>query len=156
MHLSRTNKLAGAAVVGALVLGAGGAAAWADSSAGTTTPAATAATAPAATAPAATPPAAAKHPKARALLARVDHGVLEIKDAGGWVTVDFDRGKVTDVAADHITLARPDGQSVTLKLTPTTTYHGVTSETQIQTGKGAVVISNPDGTARQVAQAAKK
>jgi hypothetical protein len=155
MSFSLSKKLAGVAVAAA-VLGGAGAVAWADSS--TTTPPAT--TPPATTAPAATTN--AKPAKAHqaggfaGILHRADHGVIEVKirDDGGhatWQTVTFDRGKVSTVTQDSITLARPDGQSVTLKLADSTRYHGVTGWRDLKTQKGAIVISR-DGTATQVFQ----
>jgi hypothetical protein len=146
MTITRTKKIAGAAVVASLLAGGIGAAAWADTSS-TTTPNAAPSTAPAPTSPAA--PA-----KARSLLGRIDHGAVEIKQGKAWVTVDYDRGKVTSVAPDHITLARPDGQSVTLQIAATTRYRGVTSESELQTGVGARVLSTTSGTAIVVAQKA--
>ena len=129
-----------------------GAAAWADGGSATTPPPAATSAAPAKLGAAGKK---AQVAQARAVLRRSDHGTLEYKDkTGAWVTIDLDRGKVTSAAADHITLARPDGQSVTLKLTSATTYHGIASLAQIQTGKGALVISHPEGTAMQVDQPA--
>jgi len=144
MKLHVGKKVAGIAVAGAVVLGGAGAAAWADTTGGGRAPSI------------GNPPAATAHPRLarlRSILAAADHGSLEIKDQNGtWITVGFDRGRVTDVATDHVTLARPDGQSVTLKLTPDTRYRGVTGEADVRTGNGAVVVSNADGTARLVAQ----
>jgi hypothetical protein len=153
MSFSLSKKLAGVAVAAA-VLGGAGAVAWADSS--TTTPPATA---PSTTPPATTnaKPAKAHRPGGFAgILHRADHGVIEVKirDDGGratWQTVTFDRGKVSTVTQDSITLARPDGQSVTLKLADSTRYHGVTGWPALKTQKGAIVISR-DGTATQVFQ----
>lgn len=158
MGLSMGKKIAGFAVAGAVVLGGAGAVAWADNASGTGSPS----TAPAAGAPAAGAPApAAKHGGTKAggkggdALRLADHGTLDVKIEDKWVTVNFDRGQVTDVAADHITLARPDGKSVTLKLTPDTKYRGVASWSDINKDKPAVVVSNGDGTARQVVQSNK-
>ncbi len=153
MGLSINKKIAGIAVAGVVALSGAGAVAWAETGGpgGTTSPPST--TAPAAGAPAP----ASKHGAAKAgakgadPLHDADHGSVDIKVDGNWVTVNFDRGQVTDVAADHITLARPDGKSVTLQLKPDTQYHGVTSSSDIQKDKAAVVLSNADGSARQVA-----
>lgn len=102
-------------------------------------------------------PAAAAQPAsgrahARSLLRRADHATVELKVKGQWVTYTLDRGTVTAVSPTSITLARPDGQSVTDTLTPQTRYRGVTSETAIQTGRPALVISDA-GSALRVRQA---
>jgi hypothetical protein len=81
-----------------------------------------------------------------ALLRRADHGDVEVQVKGAtgaatWKTVTFDRGQVTDVAADHITLARPDGKSVTLSINADTKYRGVTSWQTVAKSKGAIVVS---------------
>lgn len=86
------------------------------------------------------------------LLHRAVHGTLEVKEGDQWITVVFDRGRVTDVAADHITLTRADGKTATLQLNETTEYRGVDDAAGVQKDRGALVVSNPDGTARLVVQ----
>ncbi len=86
-------------------------------------------------------PHAHAHGRPRSLLQRSDHAVLEIKVKGQWVTYDFDRGRVTAVSPTSITLARPDGQSVTDSIDPATRYGGVTSEAAIRMGRPATVVS---------------
>lgn len=95
-----------------------------------------------------------QHPRAhaRALLRRADHATIELKVKGQWVTYTLDRGTVTAVSPTSITLARPDGQSVTDTLTPQTRYRGVTSESAIETSRPALVISE-NGSALRVRQA---
>jgi len=96
-------------------------------------------------------PGRAGHP-GLALLRRAVHGDVIVKDkAGQFVTVTFDRGKVTSHSDSSITVERPDGPSVTLHLDGSTRYRGITSATDIQDGKGAIVVSK-DGTAIVVAQ----
>lgn len=157
MAISIGTKIASAALAGTLALGAG-AVAWAAEGSGTSpapssTPAASNATGAAGT------KAAGKAGAGLGLLRRADHGDVEVKVKGAngaaptWATVTFDRGQVSSIAADHITLARPDGQSVTLKIDGTTKYHGVTSWQQVQTNQPAVVISRA-GTATQIVQKA--
>jgi hypothetical protein len=149
MAISIGTKIAGAALAGTLALGAG-AVAWAADGSGTT---------PAQTSTPAAGKAAGKAGAGLGILRRADHGDAEIKVKGTngaaatWVTVTFDRGQVSSVAADHITLARPDGQSVTLKIDGNTKYHGVTSWQQVKTNEPAVVISRA-GTATQILQKA--
>ncbi len=155
MKLSFGKKIASLAVVGAVLAGAG-TVAWADSNSGAST-ASTATVAPVAAAAA---PAQASH-RGFAILRRADHGVVEIKVTGAatgtaagtatWQTVTFDRGKVSTVTAGQITLARPDGTSVTLTINAGTKYKGVTSWQQVTTAKGAIVVSE-NGTATTIAQ----
>lgn len=93
-----------------------------------------------------------KH-KARGLLGRADHATAEIKVKGQWVTYTLDRGTVTQVSPTSITLHRPDGQSVTDSIDSATKFEGVSSESAIQTGKRAQVISD-GGVALRIRQAA--
>ena len=88
-----------------------------------------------------------------ALLRRTDHASVEIKVKGQWVTYTVDRGKVTAVSPTAITVARPDGQSVTEAIGPNTKFRGVTSESAVQTGRPAVVVSEA-GTAVAIGQSA--
>jgi hypothetical protein len=141
------KKIAAVAATATLALGGAAAVASADSGSGTSTP-----TSPPASAAATTTPKKAH----KGLLGRADHGEVEVRVKGDdgkptWVSVTFDRGKVSAVNQGSITLARPDGQSVTLQLSPTTKYHGVTGWQQIATGKGALVVSR-SGAATQVLQ----
>jgi hypothetical protein len=89
--------------------------------------------------------------ESRGLLARADHGTLEVKQKGQWVTYQLDRGNVTAVSPTSITLSRPDGQSVTETIDSGTKYKGVTSEAGIQTGRSALVLSE-NGTAVRIRQ----
>jgi hypothetical protein len=151
MKLSFGKKIASLAVVGVVLAGAG-TVAWADSNSG----ASTAPTSTAAPVAATAAPAKASR-RGLALLRRADHGVVEIKVKGTttgtatWQTVTFDRGKVSKVTAGQITLARPDGTSVTLTINAGTNYKGVTSWQQVATAKGAVVVSE-NGAATTIAQ----
>lgn len=157
MAFSIGKKIAAAAIVGFVGLGAG-AAAWATgSSGGSSSPSSS--TAPAAvTAPAGAKKGGKKGGLALRILRRADHGTIELKVKGEngaaptWQTFTFDKGSVTAVSASQITLARPDGQSVTLQIGATTKFRGVTSSTDVMTGKAALVISQ-NGTATQVLQA---
>ncbi len=163
MKLSLGKKVAGLAVAGAVLTGAG-TVAWAQTSPSTSSPASSA--------PAAAGKASGKAGKASgkasaqaagkglALLKRADHGEVEVRvkgtgtaTAATWKTVTFDRGQVSDVAGDHITLARPDGQSVTLTIGADTKFRGVTSAQQVQKAKGAIVVSE-NGKATLVIQKA--
>lgn len=143
------HRIAAVATAATLVLGGGTAAVVA----ATTSPAAAGTVSLTATnTSAATATHAARH-HARGLLARTDHATVELKVKGQWVTYDLDRGKVTAVSATSITLARPDGQSVTLAIAGTTRFGPKTaSASAITVGARATVISE-GGTARRVVQA---
>ncbi len=151
MKLSFGTKVAGLALAGTLLAGAG-TMAWADntgaaaSTSASTSGAAGAAAPASASAKAAGKAAAKASGRGLAILRRADHGDVEVSVKGTsgtptWKTVTFDRGQVSDVAADHITLARPDGKSVTLKITGDTKYKGITSWQQVTKAQGAIVIS---------------
>ena len=90
---------------------------------------------------------------AKGLLARVVHGDLVVRGAGGKFTnVVYDRGKEKGLAGDKLTITRPDGVDVTVTLTSSTRYRGVQNSAGLQTGRPTLVLSNPDGTALIVAQ----
>ncbi len=95
----------------------------------------------------------AAHPHLRSLLRRADHATVELKVKGQWVTYAIDRGTVTAVSPSSITLARPDGQSVTEAITSATKFRGVGSEADIQLHRPALVVSE-GGTALRIRQAA--
>lgn len=136
------GKRAGLAAAGVVVaLGAGGTAyAATTSGSGSSTT----------TAPAATP-SGARH--ARSLLARTDHATVEVKVKGQWVTYTLDRGKVTAAGPTSITLARPDGQTVTDTVNSGTRFTGVDSAAAVQLNRPATVLSD-GGVALRVHQAA--
>lgn len=138
-------KVAVAAVAVAAAAGAGGTAYAATGSA------------PSGASPAASPAAGSSHPgnrPHRALLQRSDHATIEVKVKGQWVTYTLDRGKVTSVSPSSITLARPDGQSVTVAIGPATEFRGVSSESAIREDHRATVVSDA-GTAVRVYQPTK-
>jgi hypothetical protein len=89
----------------------------------------------------------------RSLLERADHASVELKVKGQWVTYDVDRGQVKAVSPTSITLARPDGQTVTATIDATTKFQGVTGEGAIQTGQEALVLSD-NGMALRIRQRA--
>lgn len=89
--------------------------------------------------------------RAKGIYARADHATIEVRQKGQWVTYELDRGKVTAVSPTSITLARPDGQSVTEAIDSNTKYKGVASEADIQTGRPALVVSE-NGTAVRIRQ----
>jgi hypothetical protein len=156
MKLSFGKKIASLAVVGAVLAGAG-TVAWASSNNGSSSNSTTAMVTAASTTTSGTTGKATR--KGLSILRRADHGTVEIKVKGTngaaatWQTFTFDRGKVSAVSATSITVARPDGQSATLAITPTTKFRGVTSWQQVTTAKGAIVVSE-NGTATQILQKA--
>jgi hypothetical protein len=87
----------------------------------------------------------------RSLIARADHATIELKVKGEWETYTLDRGKVTAVSPTSITLARPDGTSVTDAINSATKFRGVTSESGVTVGKAAGALSS-NGTALRVTQ----
>ncbi len=135
---TKRRVLAGALLGGAILAG-GGAAAYAASTSSTPTsppPASTSSSSPSSS--------TAGPTKAhRSLLTRADHATLEIRKKGKWVTVTVDRGNVTAASATSITLARPDGQNVTLALTSSTKFRGkeAGSAAALKTGVRAQVTS---------------
>jgi hypothetical protein len=150
--LSTTRRRVAAGVlVGAVAVTGGSVAAYGLSGAGSTT--ATAGSTPAAVvaSTSSTSPRTAKHAHPRALLARSDHATIELRRHGRWVTVELDRGKVTAVSPTSISLLRPDGVTVTLRVDAATKVHGVASESAIAVGRRAGVISE-NGTALRINQ----
>ena len=129
------RRVAAAVIVGGTVVAGGGAAAYAASTSSTPSnpPAAGTPSSPSGVA-------SARH---RSVLDRADHASVEVRRQGHWVTITIDRGNVTAVSATSITLARPDGQSVTIALEPTTRYRGkeATSAAALKTGVRARVTS---------------
>lgn len=86
-------------------------------------------------------------------LGRAVHGTVTVPDGnGGWHEVTFDKGTV-DEATDgsRVVLDRPDGQTVTVELSPETGYHGVADAAGLVDGRAALVVSQ-DGEALHVAQ----
>jgi len=91
-------------------------------------------------------------PGPMAPLGRAVHGDLIVRNgAGEFVEVTFDRGTLEVVGDGEITLVRPDGESVIVKVNDATEYRGVESKDQLRTGEGAVIVSD-DGVATLVGQ----
>lgn len=91
------------------------------------------------------------HGKA-AVLGRAAHADLVVpkRDAEGqWETIQVDRGKVTAVSADSISLERPDGPTVTVKVVAGTKVQGVEKVTDLAVGREVVVVS-AGGEARSI------
>lgn len=86
-------------------------------------------------------------------LKRAVHGDLLVAGEGGkFETVPFDRGQVGQNSdAGKIVIDRPDGQQVTLGLTPETRFRGVEDAGQLREDEPALVTSR-DGEALTVVQ----
>ena len=85
-------------------------------------------------------------------LARAVHGNLIVRAQDGtFENVAFDRGTLTAVSDSSLTLQRPDGVDVTVKLDGDTRYRGVENAAALRKGEPAAVVSK-DGTARVVMQ----
>lgn len=88
-----------------------------------------------------------------AFLRRAVHGTFIMKGQDGkFVTVNADRGSEQSHTADSIVIKRPDGQSVTIKLTSATKYRGITSASELKDGKATAVVSDQSGNALVVGQ----
>ena len=86
-----------------------------------------------------------------AILRRVVHGDLIVRGKDGFQNVTYDRGKEDGVSDNTLTITRPDGKKVSVKLTSDTKYKGVKDASQLQAGKPTIVISK-DGNALIVGQ----
>ena len=83
------------------------------------------------------------------------HGDLLIRgDDGTTRTVTFDRGKVTAISADSITIERPDGVSVSKNLSDQTVFNG-TPKDKVQAGMPVVVVSSGDTAERVLSKGAR-
>jgi len=135
-------------LVGALM--AGGAYAWAQTS-DTSPSAPTSATSPAGAPSGQQAPAAQGKAGRAGILRRVVHGDLVVRGKDGFQNVTYDRGTEDGVSDNALTITRPDGKKVTVKLTSTTRYRGVKDASQLQAGKQTLVLSK-DGNALMVGQ----
>jgi hypothetical protein len=84
-------------------------------------------------------------------LARAVHGDLIVRTQDGFEPVTFDRGTLTSADDDSLTLHRPDGADVTVKLSDDTRYVGVENAAALEDGKRVTVV-HKDGTAKAVIQ----
>src|SRR5437588_7354594 len=89
--------------------------------------------------------------RANGVLRRVVHGDLVVRGKDGFQNVTYDRGKEDGVSDNTLTITRPDGKKVSVKLTGDTKYKGVKDASQLQAGKPTLVVSK-DGNALIVGQ----
>ncbi|MEO5678788.1 MAG: hypothetical protein ABIS47_03880 [Acidimicrobiales bacterium] len=68
---------------------------------------------------------------------------------GQFETIQVDRGKVAEAKADSITLTRPDGPTVTLKVVPGTKVRGAAAAADLAPGREVAVVS-AGGEARSI------
>jgi hypothetical protein len=95
---------------------------------------------------------ARRHPGQAALLHRAAHADLVVKDrSGAWVTVQYDRGTLKATGDHSLTIERPDGKTVTVKVDDATRYRGIDGFAEVQTGEPLIVVAK-DGVATVVAQ----
>ena len=89
----------------------------------------------------------------KGVLRRAVHGDLIVRGKNGFENVTLDRGKLSsvDVDGNHLTIARPDGPSVTVTLTDSTRYRGVAGKDALVVGKPTIIVSK-DGNAVLVGQ----
>lgn len=80
------------------------------------------------------------------------HGdlIVQGKD-GAFEKVAFDRGTLTTATATSLTVHRPDGVDVTVKLDGSTRYRGAADASALREGEPVAVVIK-DGTARVVMQ----
>jgi hypothetical protein len=150
------HRAASVAALSALAVTVGGVA-YADAATSTTHATTAAAPTSAATTTAATARAArsrARHP----LLRRTLHGSLVLRGkAGKTVTVDIQRGTITDISATSLTMKSTDGVSETYVLTPATKLRSrgkaVTLATVKDGDRGLVVAI--EGSSGKVARAVR-
>jgi hypothetical protein len=141
------RNLAVLVLVGTLL--AGGAYAWAQTS--DTSPSAPTTQSTSTAGPSGQQAPAGKAGRANGVLRRVVHGDLVVRGKQGFQNVTYDRGTEDGVSANTLTITRPDGKKVSVKLTSTTRYRGVQDASQLQTGKQTLVLSK-DGNALMVGQ----
>jgi hypothetical protein len=88
--------------------------------------------------------------KARPLLRNAIHGELLVTtDSGGTETVEFDRGTITAISGDEISLQRQDGVDVTQGLTSSTIFNGMPRD-ELVAGTPAIVVSQGGDAVRVV------
>jgi hypothetical protein len=141
------RNLAVLVLTGALLTG--GAIAWAQT--GDSSPTAPTPSSSTAVAPNAQQAPGPRGQRANGILSRVVHGDLIVRGKDGFQNVTYDRGKEDSVSGGTLTITRPDGKKVSVKLTSDTKYKGVKDASQLQAGKPTLVVSK-DGNALVVGQ----
>lgn len=92
--------------------------------------------------------------RARSLLARAVWAQVEVRTKHGYLTVDYQRGRVLAVGNGRLTVRGPDGRVVSYLITSTTKIHrkgAVATAADIQPGDRVLVIAaGAPLTARQI------
>jgi hypothetical protein len=97
-------------------------------------------------------PKGGRGPGAMGALGHAVHGDLIVRTKDGtFEKVVFDRGTLTASDADSLTLHRPDGVDVTVKVDDQTRYKGVENAAALQQDQPVAVVAK-DGTAKAVMQ----
>lgn len=79
-----------------------------------------------------------------AKIGRAAHAELVVPKKGAegqWETIQVDRGKVTAASADSLSVQRPDGPTVTLKVVAATKVRGAAKAADLAVGREVVVVS---------------
>jgi len=100
-------------------------------------------------------PAAVRRPNraANRLERRIVHGDLVVRTKDGFKDVTVDRGKLASVDGSTVTVDRADtGAAVTVTVTSTTRFRGVTGADQLVVGKPTIVVAAKDGSAVLIGQ----
>jgi len=90
--------------------------------------------------------------KAAKRLGRAAHAELIVPKRGAegtWETIVVDRGKVTAASAESVSLQRPDGPTVSVRVVAGTKVRGAASAAELATGRQVVVVS-AGGEARSI------
>jgi hypothetical protein len=85
-------------------------------------------------------------------LGRAAHAELVVPKRGvegQWETVIVDRGKITAASAESVSVQRPDGPTVTMKVVAGTKVRGAASAADLAVGRDVVVVS-AGGEARSI------
>lgn len=84
----------------------------------------------------------------RELLRHSVHADFVVRHKGAWITVSVDRGKLNQASSSSISLTRPDGVTVSAKVTSSTKFFGI-PESQLKKGD-RVIVAQTGGNALDV------
>lgn len=86
------------------------------------------------------------------ILGHAVHGQLIVRTKdGAFEEVTFDRGTLTSVEGDTLTITRPDDKTVKVTVNDATKFHGAANTGELKTGRPIMVVSK-DGVATRVGQ----
>jgi hypothetical protein len=98
-----------------------------------------------------TPPEPAGEGRHHPLRARAVHGDLIVRTKDGFADVTLDRGRLTAIDGNRLTITRPDGPVVVVEVVESTRFRGVTSANELRVGRPVRVV-HADGVAKVVVQ----